>query len=243
MKARILLAAALTAFWVSAQVGPALAGPPDAGTVQGFETTLRDTYADYRTALFATNTGDAAKSVKTLAAFADSWQALTVTYANAPPPQYLADPMWAETLSQVQVMIAEAQADVAVPDLAKAHEALEGVRAQIGGLHLRNGMLGFSDRMNAYHAEMEDVLGLDLATADAATLTGHAAVLRYLAKDIASYPPAEAAGNADYDALFAAFKASVDGFSAAVALGDMAAIKAAASVLKPAYSKFFVNFG
>lgn len=233
MKSRILIAAALTSIGLSAQAGP----------VQDFEATLRASYGNYRTALFATNTGDAGKSAKTLGAFADSWAALTATYADAPPPQYVEDPMWAETLTKVQAMIAEAQADVALPDLAKAHEALEGVRAQIGGLHLRNGMLTFSDRMNAYHAAMEEVLVLDLATTDAATLSAHAAVLNYLAADIAAFPPVEAAGNADYDALYGPFKASVDGFAAAAASGDAAAIKAAVGVLKPAYSKFFVIFG
>ena len=113
------------------------------------------------------------------------------------------------------------------------------MRETFGDLYERNGIAGFSDRMNAYHAEMETVLALDLAT----TLAEHAGVLGYLAAEITRLPAPEAAGNADYAALQAGFIASVTAFDAAVRAGDAAAVQASVGGLKVPYSKFFLMFG
>lgn len=214
-----------------------------AGPVQDFETALRGSYGNYRMALFATNSGDAAKSAKAMAGFADSWAALTASYGTTPPPQYETDAGFAATFAAVQAQIDAAKADIDAGALPKAHEALEGVRGQIGALHERNNIVSFSDRMNAYHAAMEEVLGLDLAAADAATLAEHAGVMGYLAAEIVRLPAPEAADNADYAKLQEAFTASVMAFDAAVKAGDAAAIKAAVAGLKVPYSKFFLMFG
>ena len=149
----------------------------------------------------------------------------------------------AEAAAAVQAQIDAAKADIDAGALPKAHEALEAVRGQIGALHERNNIVSFSDRMNAYHAAMEEVLGLDLATTDAATLAEHAGVMGYLAAEIVRLPAPEAADNADYAKLQEAFTASVTAFDAAVKAGDAAAIKAAVAGLKVPYSKFFLMFG
>jgi hypothetical protein len=218
--------------------GGALAGP-----VQDFEAALRASYGDYRTALFVTNSGDAAKSSKAIAALEQSWSGLSATYESAPPPQYETDGGWAQTIGAVQAIIDAAKADVAAGDLAKAHADLEGIRAEIGELHERNGLSTFSDRMNAYHAAMENVLGLDLAATDAVTLAEQAGVLTYLAAELVRLPAPEAAGNAEYRKLQEAFVASVKAYQDAVHSQDAAAIKAAVGGLKVPYSKFFLKFG
>lgn len=143
----------------------------------------------------------------------------------------------------MQAQIDAANADIDAGALPKAHEALEGVRGQIGSLHERNDIVSFSDRMNAYHAAMEAVLGLDLAATDAVTLAEHAGVMGYLAAEIVRLPALEAAGNADYAKLQDAFIASVTAFDVAVRAGDAAAVKAAMDGLKVPYSKFFLMFG
>lgn len=214
-----------------------------AGPVQDFEGQLRGSYANYRTALFATNSGDAGKSAKALDGFGQSWSGLAGQYAKAPPPQYATDPKWPETMTAVQSQIDAARAQIAAGDLPGAHLTLEAVREEFGGLHQRNDMANFSDRMNDYHAAMEEVLALDLATTDAVTLAKHAGILTYLATRIAHRPAPEAAGNAEYDTLQTAFLDSVTGYDTAVTSGDAAAIKAAIDGLKVPYSKLFLKFG
>jgi hypothetical protein len=174
------------------------------------------------------------------------WTALTATYGDAPPPQYEADAKWGDTIARVTGSIAKASEAVAKGNLPESHETLEGVREAFSALHARNGIETFSDRMNAYHAEMEKILGLDLAALDASgrqTVLEHAAVLAYLAQDVTSAPPASAEGNADYASLSAAMQASVDQLVTAARAGDEAAIKTAVDGLKVPYSKFFLKFG
>lgn len=225
---------------------PAFVGPVLAGPVTDFESAYGEMYAGYRTALFATNSGNAEKSAAALTGLQKQWDALVSTYGQTPPPQYEADAQWPEMIAEISSRLAKASEAVGKGDLPESHETLEHVREAFSALHARNGIETFSDRMNAYHAEMERILGLDLSTLDADAKQGileHAAVLAYLAQDILSSPPAKAEGDADYADLSGAMQASVDQLLAAARAGDDAAIKAAVGGLKVPYSKFFLKFG
>jgi hypothetical protein len=220
--------------------------PAFAGPVTDFEATYGEMYAGYRSALFATNSGSAEKSAAALDGLQKNWATLVTTYGQTPPPQYESDPLWGETIAEVTGSIAKATEAVSAGNLPESHETLEAVREAFSALHARNGIETFSDRMNAYHAEMERILGLDLTTLDAPakeTVLEHAAVLAYLAQDVLSAPPANAEGNADYAALSAAMQTSVDQLLSAARAGDDDAIKAAVGGLKVPYSKFFLKFG
>ena len=217
-----------------------------AGPVSEFEASYRAMYASYRAALFATNAGDPAKATEALAGFSDQWTALTATYGAAPPPHYADDPLWSETIAAVTASVDEAGSSVAAGELPKAHEILEEVRENFSELHARNGIETFSDRMNAYHAEMEVTLGMDAGALDAAdmpALIENAGVLAYLAEDVLAAPPPEADGNDKYAQLAGEFDASIAALVAAVRAADIPSIQAAIANLKPAYSKFFLNFG
>lgn len=214
-----------------------------AGPIAEFEQKFDAMYASYRMALFATNTGDAEKSAKALGAFDMKWAGLAAEYARTPPPQYEDDPRWAQMVAEVGDFLAKAKSETSAGQLPAAHLTLEAVRDAFGELHARNGVETFSDRMNAYHAEMEHVLEMDIDTAGVGTLLERGAVMSYLADDILAAPPAGAAGTPEYDGLAAGFAGSVDAFIAAARSGDMAAIKAAVGGLKKPYSMFFLKFG
>ncbi|MCB1332334.1 MAG: hypothetical protein KDK26_01450 [Roseivivax sp.] len=223
-----------------------LASAAWAGPVAEFETAFRQTYGAYRVALFRTNAGQQADSVAALGQVQAGLTAMMARYRDAPPPHYADDPQWAETLDKVAALVAAAQGEVDAGQLPQAHETLEGVRDLIGDLHARNSVETFSDRMNAYHAEMEHVLALDLSGLDAAAmgdLRERAGVLGYLAQDVLGAPPPEAAGNAEYDGLAKAFAGSVEALRAAVRGDDAEQIKAAVGGLKVPYSKLFLKFG
>jgi hypothetical protein len=147
--------------------------PALAGEVGDFETKLRAAYGDYRTALFATNMGKVPESTASLDKFAKAWSAIA---AEPVPPHYADDGKYADTLAAVSKITEAAAAEVAAGELTKAHDTLEGIRDQIGDLHIRNDIYSFSDRMNAYHARMEEVIALD--PADAAGVHAETAVLQ-----------------------------------------------------------------
>ncbi|MCB1487507.1 MAG: hypothetical protein KDJ88_08620 [Bauldia sp.] len=216
-----------------------------AGPVQDFEKDMRAAYGDYRGALFFTNANKPEQAAKAVADFEQKWDALAADYAAA-PPHYADDPAYKETLAKVSEIAKTAAGEVADGKLPAAHETLEAIRDQIGGLHMRNGVISFSDRMNAYHAEMEHVLGRDYGNLDAvgmAALVGDAAVLHYLAMQIADHPPADATDNPAFEAAMKPFMASVEALQTAVQSGDAAAAKKAIGGLKPPYSKLFLQFG
>ncbi|MCG6901233.1 MAG: hypothetical protein LJE68_00990 [Rhodobacter sp.] len=226
---------------VSLQCSAAFAGP-----VAEFEGEFAGMYASYRMALFATNSGDGAKSAKALGAFDGAWSALTADYGQTPPPQYEDDAQWSAMIAEVQGHLDKAKAEAGAGELGRAHVTLEAIREAFGALHARNGVETFSDRMNAYHAEMEHVLEMDMSVMDAGLarrMLEHAAVLSYLAGDVLQAPPAGAEGMAEYAGLAAAFQASVAHFVAAARSGDAAALKVAVGGLKGPYSKFFLKFG
>ena len=106
-----------------------LPGLAFAGPMQDFETALRQAYGDYRTALFQSNAGNAEGTAKAIGNLAGKWAAIEGQWGANPPPQYQDDPQFTATLTQVEALAAEAQKKVESGDLAKTHEALEGIRA------------------------------------------------------------------------------------------------------------------
>ncbi|WP_088623236.1 hypothetical protein [Oceanicola sp. 22II-s10i] len=230
-----LLAALICALPLAAHAGP----------FAEFEGQLRTAYADYRTALFASNSGKAEATVASIAAFSEKWAALETRWSQTVPPQYEEDPAFFATLDTVDRVIADASAQAVSGQLTEAHETLEQVRDQIGALHLRNGIVTFSDRMNAYHARMEEALAEDLTRhpdGGLAFLHEEAAVLAFLAEQIATHPAPEALSEG-YEPLLTAMRDSVSMLLDATRKGDLDAAKAALGKLKAPYSKFFVKFG
>ena len=212
----------------------------NAGPFKDFETDMRAAYGQYRVSLFATNANKPEDAGKSLAAFTAAWQGLAT---RAVPPQYADDARYAETLKAVTAIAAKASSEIASGKLSEAHETLEKIRDEIADLHTRNGVVGFSDHMNAYHARMEAVLGT-VSTLDAPglrRLSGELAVLAYFAGEIVARPPADA--DASFTALAGDVVRSIEAARSAVITGDLAAAKAALGGLKAPYSKLFLKFG
>lgn len=216
-----------------------------AGPFADAELQLRDAYGSYRTALFQSNSGNAEATGKAMQELDAKWTALSTDWTTSKPPQYEDDTDLEATLSEVTEIIQQATDEVAAGDLPKAHLTLEAVRAELDRLHQRNGIISFSDRMNAYHAKMETVLefGAEEPNDDRlAEVTDAAAVLHYLAEDIVAHPAPESA-DAAYAPLVDGAVQSVETLRAAIRSGDMAKVKEAIGGLKGPYAKLFAKFG
>lgn len=223
-----------------------LASAAIAGPIGDFESEFGKAYADYRAALFQTNKKDKAATEQAMAGFADKWTAIKGRYGANPPPHYAEAPGWSDTLARIDKVVAEANAEVAKGELAKAHEVLEALRDTVSELRARNGVVSFSDRMNAYHEVMEQVLGKGydgFSAAGLAMLREDAAVLAHLVAQIEQHPPRGLAEDKAYLEAFGALKASVSGLLSAARSGDAAVAKQAREALKPPYSRMFLKFG
>jgi hypothetical protein len=210
------------------------------GAFRDAEAQLGQAYADYRKALFETNQKNKAATDTALSAFSARWSTLSKAWKANPPPQYADDSKLGETLDAVERIANQAQAASGQGDLGKSHDILEAIRDQLGALRARNGVISFSDRMNAYHAAMEHTLELADITKELAL--ENAAILAHLAKDIAGNRPMNVDSIA-FDASLKALEDSVAAFQRAARSGDKSAIDATRNALKQPYSRMFLRFG
>ena len=208
---------------------------------------MQAAYVPYRAALFRTNSKAQAESEQAIAQARAQWQALSERYATRPPAPYDRDPGFAAALKQVDDVYAKAQAQIADKRLPDAHATLEEARDRMADLRRRNGVIVFSDHMNAYHEEMEQALNegarILAQPGGMLALAGQAGVLDYLGRRLRSEAPATLAGDAEFGSLVDAVQSSVAALRGAIARQDEAAVRDALGKLKSPYSRLFLKFG
>lgn len=242
---RMAILAAALAFPAIAQAGP----------VADFEKDLREAYESYRSALAQTVQGEPGKGEQgkapdkgagALQQLEERWNGLMKKWSETPPPHFLDDPKFAETMKEIGRIAEKAKGEIAAAGQSAAHESLEKIRALVGDMRQRNGLLTYSDRVNEYHEAMEKAAARDWSKLDAEAfgeLRERAAVLVHLAAELQRTAPQAMAKEADFDALAGGVTQSADALLKAARKSDEAAAREALKGLKPAYSKFFVRFG
>jgi hypothetical protein len=208
---------------------------------------LQKAYAPYRAALFKTNAGQAGESAEALKQAQQAWAQVTQLVKSQPTVPYANDALMARTLSGVEEHYTRAAQQVAAGQLPQAHDTLEGVRDLLSELRRQNQVIVYSDHMNAYHAQMEHLLGEGAKWLQAddglPKLAAQAGVLTYLAGRLASEAPASVQSSPEFKALLDAVTRSVDALNAAVVAGDKGRIETAIGQIKAPYSKLFIKFG
>lgn len=232
----------LTALAIAAalSIAPAWAG-------DAFTDAAQAAYVPYRAALFRTNSKAQAESEQAVAATRAQFAALAQRYAAAPPVPYDRDPEFAATLKKIDAVLAQAEAEVRDKQLAKGHETLEQVRDLLGELRRRNGVVVYSDHMNAYHQVMEHLLEVAPKLlgqpGGMLTLAGEVGALDYLARRLKHEAPPALAREAEFAPLVDAVQGSVKNLRDAVQRQDEAAARDALGKLKSPYSRLFLKFG
>jgi hypothetical protein len=168
-------------------------------------------------------------------------------FAMKPPAPYDRDPRFAATLSEVGTVYERAAAQVGQQQLAEAHDTLEAARDLLADLRRRNQVVIYSDHMNAYHAEMEHVLGegpkLLAQPQGAMQLMARAGALEYLAGRLDSEAPETLRAQPEFGKLVEAVQQTVAALKAALLAGDNAAAATALGQIKKPYSQLFLKFG
>jgi flagellin-specific chaperone FliS len=208
---------------------------------------MTEAYTPYRSALFRTNSKAQAESEQAMAQALSAWQALSKRYATQPPAPYDRDAAFQTTLTAVASVYQRAQKHIADSQLSEAHETLEAARDLMADLRQRNGVITFSDHMNAYHSEMEHALndGPKLLSAPQGMLQLMATVgrLEYLATRLRSQAPAPLASDVQFTAAAQAVEQSVVRLRQATLAQDPDQVKDALGKLKGPYSQMFLKFG
>lgn len=204
-------------------------------------------YPAYRAALFRTNSQSQAESQQALQQARAGWQAVIERHGKTPPAPYDRDPQVLDTLNEVASVYQQADGQVQTGKLAEAHETLEAARDLIAELRRRNGVVTYSDHMNAYHAEMEHVLGesktLDASPQRLLQLMARVGVLDYLVHKLRSEAPPKLAADPAFADALQGVEQSVGALRQAVLTQDLAKVRAALGQLKKPYSQMFLRFG
>jgi len=204
-------------------------------------------YAPYRVALFRTNSNAQAESQQAIAQAQQSWSKLIEQYSSKPPAPYDRDTAFVTSLSEVLKVYDLSARQASANQLTAAHETLEKARDIMAEMRRRNQVVIFSDHMNAYHSEMENVLinapTILLQQNGMQQLTAMVGALNYLAKKLISEAPANYATNEEFVESAKAVNKSVTELQEALFLQDAEAIKIKLSKVKVPYSKFFLKFG
>jgi hypothetical protein len=207
---------------------------------------MQAAYAPYRAALFRTNGKAQAESERAIADAQRAWQALGERFATPPLP-YTGDGRFASSLAEVAAVYREAEQLIRAGKLPEAHEVLEKVRDLLAELRQRNGVVVFSDHMNAYHAEMEHLLAEGPAVLQQPQgmllLMARVGTLQYLAARLQTQAPAELQRDAEFAAGQKAVADSVAALRTAVLAEDKAAVQRALAAIKGPYSRLFLKFG
>lgn len=208
---------------------------------------IQSAYGPYRAALFTTNQKSVPDAQAALGQATAAWSALTSRFKSSVPAPYDRDKAFADSLQRVQAVYAKAEQQVQAGQLAQAHETLEEARELIADLRRRNGVVVFSDHMNAYHEQMEHVLNegtKPLAQPGAwLLLAGQAGVLDYLAQRLRTQAPAALLSQPEFGSALDAVLGSSKSLNQAVLRQDEAQFREALAKLKSPYSKLFLKFG
>lgn len=233
LKRTVLISAALCAL-------PALAA--DAVT-----DAMQKAYSPYRVALFKTNSNSPSEARQAIDQARLSWNRLSQEFGAKAPAPYDRDVKFVASLAAVSKIYDKAAVEIGQNQLGQAHETLEEARDVMAELRRRNGVIVFSDHMNAYHAQMEAVLSDGARLSDTSLglleLIAQTGALEYLAKQLVSQAPSELASNAEFKPLLDAVQRSVLDLRAALFTQDKDKVKEALGKVKSPYSKLFLKFG
>jgi hypothetical protein len=204
-------------------------------------------YVPYRAALFRTNSNAQAESEQAIAEARRQWQAFADRYLERRPAPYDRDPDFAATVREVEKVYQAAETEIRAKLLPRAHETLEKARDLLAELRRRNGVITYSDHMNAYHSQMEHVLvdGPKLLGEPngALLLMAQVGALEYLAHGLRAEAPRAVAADAEFPGSVQAVEASVSALKSAVLSQDQVRIREALGKLKGPYSRLFLKYG
>ncbi len=113
-----------------------------------------EAYKPYRGALAYLRTGNTGLAALALDDAAERWDRLCERYRERPPAAFAADPAWQDSLDDITRRMEAARARAAADDAKGAAELLKPIRASLGSLRRRNGIVTFSDHVDAFSAAM-----------------------------------------------------------------------------------------
>ena len=206
-------------------------------------------YAPYRSAMAYLHTGNDGLAALALDAMAARWAALCDRFQTQPPEAFAKDPAWQASLDGITGRIAAARVKLEAGDGEGAETLLVPIRADLGALRRRNGIVTHSDRIDDFSAAMTAIwvhrrAPPDMADAQTlAALAEQARVLRQALEDAAAGPPASTAADPQFQRLIAGSFDSVATIDRAIETLDRTLLISALRELRSSEQLLWMHFG
>ena len=208
---------------------------------------ITSAYTPYRIALFRTNNKAQTESEAAIAQASQAWQEIITKYAKAPTPPYNRDTGFAKSLTDVAAVYEQASVEIRAKKLTEAHETLENARDLMAEIRRRNNVIVYSDHMNAYHAEMEQMLTEGPKWLEQPNgfllLMEKLGSMAFLAARLKSEAPSAVASDPAFAPALKALEQSVSALREAILSQDTARVRSAIQKIKGPYSQLFLKFG
>ena len=208
-----------------------------------------EAYAPYRSAMSYLHTGNAGLAALALDAMAARWAALCDRFRNQPPAAFAEDPAWRASLDAITGRIETARAQLEAGDAAGAAAALAPIRAALGNLRRRNGIVTHSDRIDAFSAAMDAIWvhrrnPPHMADPQAvAALAEQTRTLRRALEAVAAGRPAKIAGDPQFQRLIEGSFESIATIERAIETRDPAFLISALREIRSSEQLLWMNFG
>jgi hypothetical protein len=144
----LLLAAAL----VSAPCTLSAADP-----LEDFLEAKQNTYRYYRSAWFYLRTGNIDLAALELSFFVRGWDEIQSRFSEAPPGPFAEDPLWGGGLAEIGAMAIDGMTALESADAEAAKASLEGIPSVMAEIRARNGVVTFSDTVDALTQAMDSL--------------------------------------------------------------------------------------
>lgn len=206
-------------------------------------------YAPYRGAVAYLHTGNAGLAALALDAMAARWTALCDRFRDRPPAAFAQDPAWRASLDDITGRIAEARAKLEAGDSEGAEAALKPIRAILGNLRRRNGIVTHSDRIDAFSAAMDAIWvhrrqPPDMADPQVlAALAGQSRALRQTLDDVAAGPPVKIAEDPQFRRLVEGALGSIATIDRAIETRKQRLLINALREIRSSVKLLWMNFG
>jgi len=128
-------------------------------------------YPQFKMAWFYCRTGNGMLAGEELDAFNAAWRAIRARFGSSPPGPFARDLKWKVSLDAITDALNEAGALIHADDTPHARDLLVSVRDELGALRRRNGVVIFSDHVDAYGAIVDRAVALRSLKREVTTLS------------------------------------------------------------------------
>jgi hypothetical protein len=222
---------------------------PRTETLAAFNTAVAEADAHFRTASHYLRVGAAAPAELELEALDRAWQTILVRFVDAPPEPFASDPKWRDTMTSVSDRVTIAYAAARAGDLTKARATLLPIRAELGALRRRNGVVVFADCLEEIHAALDgyarfrEVAPVLDSSADQRALLATTAVLEHLFRRCRDEAPGAVAADAQFQRLVDGALAGLDRMWQAVGQRDLRMAEGTISEIYSFVRLLYLGFG